>query len=38
MPPPSPPFLGLRSNGTRVLLPSGQPFTGVGVNVVDDYK
>ncbi|EFN55438.1 hypothetical protein CHLNCDRAFT_133732 [Chlorella variabilis] len=28
----------LRSNGTHVLLPSGKPWRGIGVNVMDDYK
>eukprot|EP00887_Chlorella_sp_A99_P004465 scaffold30.g4465.t1 len=32
------PFSGLRSNGSRVLRPDGRPWTGWGVNVVDDYK
>lgn len=40
-PPPSAPLLGwqgLQSNGSHILLPTGEPFTLRGVNVVDDYK
>ena len=45
-PPPRPPpppveaptFTGLRSNGTHVLRGDGSVWSGVGVNVLDDYK